>query len=72
MYQSATPVSSVIKGSTSHFTKILDTTVAMLPNEFSTVGTTFDVNDKTATSYPVLNKSESVDVRLANDGKYIL
>ena len=71
MYQNVTPVSSVIEGSTSHFIKIPDTTVAMLSmtNEFSTVGTTFDVNGKTTTSYPVVNKSESVDVRLANDGK---
>ncbi|XP_078336654.1 uncharacterized protein LOC111100125 [Crassostrea virginica] len=46
VYQNVTPVSSVIEGSTSHFIKIPDTTVAMLPmtNEFSTVGTTFDVN----------------------------
>lgn len=72
MYQSATPVSKVIEGSTTHLTNNPDITVTMLPNEFSTVVTTFDVNDKTTTSYPVVNKSESVAAQFANDGKYIL
>lgn len=80
MYQNATPVSRVMEGSTTHFTNNPHTTVTMLPNangkipstDFSAVGTTFDVNDKTTIRYPVLNESESADVRFANDGKYIL
>ena len=79
MYQGAiTPVSSVIEGSTAHFTNNPDTTVTMLPNANvkipSTVDPTFDLNDKTTISYPVVNKSESIDARFANanKGKYTL